>query len=230
MRWRTILTLALAVGFMATPVAQAQDSRPGIGVWIFNNGGSYGQDAQDFEALRVGLQQILMTELARNPALRVVERSALNALIEEQDLGDRVESNSAARVGQIIGAKYMVLGGFVDFYGDFRLDARIVDSETSELVRAIGLNEKREDLYQLIVDLAAQLTEDINLPALSNEGELEEQARKIPVEALTLFSRAIFFEDRGDTDRAREFYSRAQQAFPDYTEATERLQQLRGSQ
>jgi len=227
MRWRTTLALALAVGFLAPPGAQAQDSRPGIGVWIFNNGGSYGQDAQDFEALRVGLQQILMTELARNPALRVVERSALNALIEEQDLGDRVESNSAARIGQIIGAKYMVLGGFVDFYGDFRLDARIVDSETSELVKAIGLNEKREDLYQLIVDLAAQLTADVNLPALRNEEQLEEQAREIPVEALTLFSRAIFFEDRGDTDRAREFYSRAQQAFPDYTEATERLQQLR---
>lgn len=229
MRWRTTLALALAVGFMAPPVAQAQDSRPGIGVWIFNNGGSYGQDAEDFEALRVGLQQILMTELARNPALRVVERSALNALIGEQDLGDRVEPNSAAQVGQIIGAKYMVLGGFVDFYGDFRLDARIVDSETSEIVKAIGLREKREDLYQLIVDLAAQLTADVNLPALSNEEELEEQAREIPVEALTLFSRAVFFEDRGDTDRAREFYSRAQQAFPDYTEATERLQQLRGS-
>jgi TolB-like protein len=229
MRWRTTLALALAVGFMAPPVAHAQDNRPGIGVWIFNNGGSYGQDAEDFEALRVGLQQILMTELARNSALRVVERSQLNALIAEQDLGERVDPSSAAQVGQVIGAKYMVLGGFVDFYGDFRLDARIVDSETSELVKAIGLREKREDLYQLIVDLATQLTEDVSLPALSNEEELEEQARQIPVEALTLFSRAVFFEDRGDTDRAREFYSRAVQTFPEYSEATERLQQLQES-
>jgi TolB-like protein len=229
MRWRTTLTLALAVGFMAPPVAHAQDNRPGIGVWIFNNGGSYGQDAEDFEALRVGLQQILMTELARNSALRVVERSQLNALIAEQDLGERVDPNSAAQIGQVIGAKYMVLGGFIDFYGDFRLDARIVDSETSELVKAIGLRERREDLYQLIVDLATQLTADVSLPALSNEEELEEQARQIPVEALTLFSRAVFFEDRGDTDRAREFYSRAVRTFPEYTEATERLQQLRGS-
>ena len=228
MRWRTTLALALAVGFTAPP-AHAQDSRPGIGVWIFNNGGSYGQDAEDFEALRVGLQQILMTELARNSALRVVERSQLNALIAEQDLGNRVDPNSAAQVGQIIGAKYMVLGGFVDFYGDFRIDARIVDSETSELVKAIGVREKREDLYQLIVDLATQLTENVSLPALDNEEALEEQAREIPVEALTLFSRAVFFEDRGDADRAREYYSRAVQSFPEYSEATERLQQLRGS-
>jgi TolB-like protein len=229
MRWRITLALALAVGFTALPAAQGQDTRPGIGVLVFENGGSYGQDAEDFEALRVGLQQILMTELARNPAMRVVERSQLNALMAEQDLGDRLDPNTAARVGKIVGARYMVLGSFMDFFGDFRLDARIVNTETSELVRAIGLRERREDLYQLIVNLASDLTADINLPALSSEEELEEQSREIPVEALTLFSRAIFFEDRGDTERAREYYSRAVQTFPEYTEATERLQQLRGS-
>ncbi|MCH6547401.1 MAG: hypothetical protein IH798_03040 [Gemmatimonadetes bacterium] len=230
MRWRTLLGLALAVGFMAPPVAQGQDTRPGIGVWILENGGSYGQDAEDFEALRVGLQQILMTELARNPAMRVVERSQLNALIAEQDLGaaGRVDPETAARVGRIVGAKFMVLGGFVDWFGDFRLDARIVDCETTEIIVAIGLRERREELYQLIVDLTGRLTNDVNLPSLDIEAELEEQAREIPVDALTLFSRAVFFEDRGDSERAKEFYTRARNVFPDYTEATERLQQLGG--
>ena len=231
MRWRTLLGLVLAVGFMAPPVAQGQDTRPGIGVWILENGGSYGQDAEDFEALRVGLQQILMTELARNPAMRVVERSQLNALIAEQDLGaaGRVDPETAARVGRIVGAKFMVLGGFVDWFGDFRLDARIVDCETSEIIIAIGLRERREELYQLIVDLTGRLTNDVNLPSLDIEAELEEQAREIPVDALTLFSRAVFFEDRGDSERAKEFYTRARNVFPDYTEAAERLQQLGGS-
>ena len=231
MRWRTLLGLALAVGFMAPPVAQGQDTRPGIGVWILENGGSYGQDAEDFEALRVGLQQILMTELARNPALRVVERSQLNALIAEQDLGaaGRVDPETAARVGRIVGAKFMVLGGFVDWFGDFRLDARIVDCETTEIINAIGVRERREELYQLIVDLTGRLTNDVNLPSLEIEAELEEQAREIPVDALTLFSRAVFFEDRGDSERAKEFYTRARNVFPDYTEAAERLQQLGGS-
>jgi len=230
MRWRTLLGLALAVGLMAPPVAQGQDTRPGIGVWIFENGGSYGQDAENFEALRVGLQQILMTELARNPAMRVVERSQLNALIAEQDLGagGRVDPETAARVGRIVGAKYMVLGGFVDWFGDFRLDARIVDTETTEILNAIGLREQREDLYQLIIDMTGRLTSDVNLPSLEIEEQIEEQARKIPVDALTLFSRAVFFEDRGDSERAKEFYGRASQLFPDYTEATERLQQLGG--
>ncbi len=122
----------------------------------------------------------------------------------------------------------MVLGGFVDWFGDFRLDAWIVDCETTEIIKAIGLRETREELYGLIVDLTGRLTNDVNLPSLDIEAEIEEQAREIPVDALTLFSRAVFFEDRGDPERAKEFYARAMAVFPDYTEATERLQQLGG--
>ena len=132
MRWRSGFAFALMAGLVVPAVAHGQDSRPGIAIWAFENGGSYGQDSEDFEALRVGLQQILITELARNSSMRVVERSHLNELIREQDLGaaGRVDANTAARVGNLVGARYMVLGGFVDFYGDFRIDARIVNVET----------------------------------------------------------------------------------------------------
>ncbi len=82
MRWRT--TLALAVGIMAPPVAQGQDTRPGIGVWIFQNGRSYGQEAEDFEAPRVALQQILMTELARNTAR---QRNGCNSRGDRNNIG-----------------------------------------------------------------------------------------------------------------------------------------------
>ena len=51
MRWRSGFALALTVGLMAPAVVHGQDSRPGIAVWEFENGGSYGQDAEDFEAL-----------------------------------------------------------------------------------------------------------------------------------------------------------------------------------
>ena len=231
MRWRSTITLALAFGLVGPAIAQSQDSRPGIAVWTFENGGSYGQDAEDFEALRVGLQQILITELARNPAIRVVERSRINELIQEQDLGatGRVDAGTAARIGRLIGARYMVLGGFVDFFGDFRIDARIVNVETGELVKSERVTDKREGLYQLIVNLAGRLTENVDLPELSIEAEIEEQARAIPTEALTLFSRAIFFEERGDRDRAIRLYSRALDTFPEYSEAEQALQQLRQS-
>ena len=35
--------------------AQAQDTRPGIAVFPFDNGGSYGQDKDNFDALQKGI-------------------------------------------------------------------------------------------------------------------------------------------------------------------------------
>src|SRR2546422_11482680 len=90
----------------------------------FDNGGSYGRDRGDFDALQKGIAGMLIWELAANPAARVVEREEIQKLIEEQNLGasGRVDAQTAAKIGKLVGARYVVLGTFIDFYGDFRVD------------------------------------------------------------------------------------------------------------
>lgn len=228
MRWRSVWALALAAG-LAAPVAQGQDSRPGIAVFTFENGGSYGQDKEDFDALQVGLQQMLITEFAQNAQLRIVERGRINDLLKEQELGasGRVDQNSAARIGKIVGARYVVLGGFIDFYGDFRMDARIVNVETSELVKTVKVQDRRDKLYALVVNLANSITRDVNLPALPRQAMEQRESRQVPTEALQLYSRALLYADRGDATRAAELFNRAIEVFPEYTEAQEGLRQLK---
>ena len=160
MRWRSILMVALALSVAAPAMVQAQaDDRPGIGVLPFVNGGSFGQDAEDFEALTVGMQQLVMTELAINTNLRIVTRSQLDQLMAEQDLGasGRVDAETAARLGRLVGAKYMVMGGFIDLYGEMTMTTQIVDSETSEIVKAEKVTDKRENIYAMVVQLADQV-------------------------------------------------------------------------
>lgn len=229
MRWRTAFSLALAGVTAAGASLWAQDTRPGIAVLAFENGGSYGQDKEVFDALQVGLQQMLITELSANPSLRVVERGRIKQLLEEQDLAaaGRVDANTAARIGKLVGARYVVLGGFIDFYGDFRIDARIVNVETGEIVRVEKVSDRRDRLYNLVVNLAGQLTRGLNLPPLPREAMEQRQSREVPAEALTLYSRALLYADRGDRRRAEELFSRAIEVFPDYTEAKEALRQIR---
>ena len=228
MRWRSVWALGLAAG-LAAPVAQGQDSRPGIAVFPFDNGGSYGQDKEKFDALQVGLQQMLITEFAQNPQLRIVERGRIKDLLAEQDLGasGRVDANTAAKLGKLVGARYVVLGGFIDFYGDFRIDARIVNVETSELVKVVKVNDKRDKLYGLVVSLAGSVTRDVNLPALPRQAMEQRESRQVPTEALQLYSRALLYADRGDASRAAELFNRAIEVFPEYTEAQEGLRQLK---
>src|SRR5690606_38039589 len=74
---------APAPGSAAAAGQNAFDDRPAIAVFPFANGGSYGQDAENFEALEVGVQQMLLTELAQNSELRIVERSLIRDILAE---------------------------------------------------------------------------------------------------------------------------------------------------
>jgi len=226
MRWRGFATLALVAG-LALPL-QAQDTRPGIAVFPFDNGGSYGQDKENFEALQVGMQQMLTTEFAQNPALRVVDRTQIKSLLGEQDLGaqGRVDANTAAKVGKLVGAKYAILGGFTDFYGDFRIDIRIVNVETSEILKTEKARDKRENLYNMVTTIATALTRGVNLPVLPKQSMEMRENRKVPTEAVTYYSRALLYQDRGNNEKAKELYSRAIEIFPDYSEAKQGLQQV----
>ena len=224
------LTLVLAAGTLPVP-AMAQDSRPGVAVLPFENGGSYGRDREDLEALRRGIAGILISELATRPAIRLVDRAETQRLLDEQNLAasGRVDAATAARVGRLVGARYMIAGTFLDLYGDFRIDARIIDVETGEIVNVVrsdpSLKDRRQ-LYAMIQSVAERIATEARFPAAGADAGTR-PARVIPTEAVTFYSRALLYEDRGDRAKASEFYERALQLFPAFTEATEGLRKVR---
>src|SRR3989442_979296 len=166
---------------------------------------------------------------SRNPAARIVEREQIQQLIGEQNLGaqGRVDSATVARIGKITGARYMVMGTFVDFYGDFRIDVRLVNSETSEIVKTESDKVQRDHLFDLIRTISERLMKDVNLPQLERRASDQRMDRRIPTEALTYYSRALLYQDRGQKDKAVEMYTHALQIFPEYAEAQEGLQRAK---
>jgi tetratricopeptide (TPR) repeat protein len=46
---------------------------------------------------------------------------------------------------------------------------------------------------------------------------------------MTMYSRALLYEDRGDKAKAIEYYQMAIDKFPEFTEAKEGLRKARGS-
>lgn len=227
-RHRYLLTVIAAVLVSAPGAAQEFDTRPGIAVFPFTNGGSYGPGSEDLAPLQVGVQQMLLTELAQNSELRIVERSRLREILDEQGLvtGGQVDPQTAARIGQLVGARYAVTGAFVDLYGTFRLDGRIVDVETGEILRTAEVRDRKQNLYDLLVELADQVTRGVRLRPLAAEQVRERKAREIPAEAVLLYSRAQIFQDLGDRQGAIQLYRQLTEEFPEMTEAREALRQL----
>jgi len=231
MRARAVMTVLSLVPVLLGAQQRNQDTRPGIAVLPFNNGGSYGQGKEDFDALERGIAGMMISELSQNPAARVVERQEIQRLVDEQNLGaqGRVDPQTAAKVGKLVGARYVVLGTFVDFYGDFRVDVRLVNTETSEIVKTESERMQRDHMFDIIRNIAARLMKDANLPPLQRQASDQRMGRQVPTEALTYYSRALLYSDHGQKDKAVEMFNRAIAIFPDYAEAKDGLQRVQRS-
>ncbi len=233
MRARAVMTVLSLVPVLlgAQQGGRSQDTRPGIAVLPFSNGGSYGQGKEDFEALERGIAGMMISELSQNPAARVVERQEIQRLLDEQNLGaqGRVDPQTAAKVGKLVGARYVVMGTFVDFYGDFRVDVRLVNTETSEIVKTESERMQRDHMFDIIRNIAARLMKDANLPALQRQASDQRMGRQVPTEARTYYSRALLYSDHGQKDKAVEMFNRAIAIFPDYAEAKDGLQRVQRS-
>jgi len=232
MRVRAVMTTVLSLAPVLLGAQQRnQDTRPGIAVLPFNNGGSYGQQKEDFDALERGIAGMMISELSANAAARVVERQEIQKLLDEQNLGaqGRVDAATAAKIGKLVGARYMVMGTFVDFYGDFRVDVRLINTETSEVVKTESERMQRDHLFDIIRNIAARLMKDANLPALARQVSDQRMTRQVPTEALTYYSRALLYQDRGQKDKAVEMFNKALSIFPEYAEAQDGLQKAQRS-
>src|SRR5262245_54517601 len=75
--------LALAAAFALPTVGLAQDNRPVVVVFRFDNN-SIGAGRADFDGVQTGLQDLLITDLASNTKIRLVDRAHINEVLAEQ--------------------------------------------------------------------------------------------------------------------------------------------------
>ncbi len=226
-RWAALATVALALPL------HAQDARPSIAVLPFENGGSYGQDKESFDALQVGLAAMLASTLAAHPGARVVARADVRQAMHGQQLDQdhRIDAASATKVAKAAGARYAVTGSFADFYGKFRVNARVVDAQSGEILKVVSNDDpKLQDRAQLgdIVQLVGErVVAAVGLPPFPADGDARHRA--VPTDALTEYSRGLMFEARGEKAKAAAAYRRALTAHPDYPEARDGLARMRGA-
>jgi curli biogenesis system outer membrane secretion channel CsgG len=138
-----VLTLCAAALALAADAAFAE--KPVLGVAEFrNNSGAYWWGG----GVGWELSGMLTNELAATNSFTLVERSKLEPVLQEQDLADygRVKKGTGAKIGQLTGAQYLVLGTVSSFERD-------VDSTRGGVgFKGIRVGGKKEDAY-IAVDL-----------------------------------------------------------------------------
>ena len=163
--WAATLAAAIALATPFLAMAQAAPAAPTVAIMYFNNGSLVDHD--EYEPMRKGMADILITEMQSNPRIRVIERDALQKLLDEQKLAEdkRTDPATSARIGKLLGAQHMIVGGFfIDRKGRLRLDARSVNVETSEVEHVETTGGNADDVLEVIAELARKLNAGLKLP------------------------------------------------------------------
>ena len=229
---RRYLLWGIVAAAVVVKTATAQQSGPVvIAVLPFEDRGSYGQDKEVFQALELGIPATFAAELSRHPRVRVADRARIGQALQAQNLGAnaRVDAATAAKVGGAAGARYAITGNFADFYGKFRIDARVVDVGNGQILKVVSNNDPnlqdRADLSRIIQSLAEKALAAVALPAAGNAAGA--RAGTVPTDALTQYSLGLLFESQGDKTKAGQHYQRALTTFPDYSQAREGMERVR---
>lgn len=160
-----MITALTAAALSLPVVAGAQDNRPVVVVFTFTNSALGAQHAE-FDNISTAVQDLLITDMASNAKIRLVDRSHIAEIQAEQNMvkGGMVSSETAIRLGKIMGAQYAVTGGWIaDKDGKAILTGRTIDIETSQIGNPQKIDGKTDNVLSMISDLSSKLNGNLNL-------------------------------------------------------------------
>ena len=152
-----------------------------------------------------GLAGILVAKLVRVDNLQVVERSQLEAVLAELELGESgvVDAASAAKAGKLLGATHIVTGDLVSVkLPTLAVNLRVIEVETGKVVAAtdvVGqIGDHGEEFFVLVDDATFRIVDALQLQLAARDrielGQVDVQ-QLATVEA---YGRALSALDRGD--------------------------------
>jgi TolB-like protein len=126
-----------------------------------------GEAVPGLAALGEGLTESLVTGLAGQAGIKLVERGQIDVDIKELDFQHSayVDPTTRAQLGKINGAEVVVLGAFTAAGDDLRLTARYVDVASGEVLFAVKVDGRKNDVFGLQDKLVAAIAE--SLPKLT---------------------------------------------------------------
>jgi TolB-like protein len=178
-----------------------------------------GKDA-DLAMLRKGLAQMLITDLVATPAIRVVERDRLQEVIGELKLQatSKIDAASAVKAGKLLGARYLVVGGYFDVMKQLRTDARVLDVETGKVIFSSGATGKPDDFLALEQKLASELGAYFatSLPPVKAEVRAPRPPAKLKASTVIAYGKALDALDAGDRKTAKARLAQVVKDQPDF--------------
>jgi TolB-like protein len=178
----------------------ATGDKPVLAVMYFDNQ----TGSAEFDVMRKGLADMLVTDLAAYEGVTLVERSRLEDVLGELKLqrGTAFDASSRAKVGKLLGAQYMVVGEFAIQGTASRLSARLVEAATGKVVGSAKVDSDRDHLFEAEQKLVESLVVAIELKLVDSAAR--RRAKVSSLDALMKYSVAVDLADQGKLTEAQK--------------------------
>jgi len=175
-----------------------------------------------------GLAEMMTIDLQNVSQIRVVERTRLQVLLTELELGatDRVDQTTAPRLGRLLRAGKIVGGTYNVLSGqDLRLDASFIETLTSELNDLPSQTDALNNFFRLEKQIVFSLLDELGVELTEAE---QTQIQQIPtqnLQAFLAFCRGLLQEDQLNFEAAARSFQQASSIDPSFT-----ISSVRGDQ
>lgn len=152
-----IALLITLVTLCSLGLARAADTVVPVAVFDF--------DSKDEAVRDLGpkVATLINANLSAEPQIMTVERAELEKVLGEHELGlsGTVGADSAAKVGQLTGAKVLVTGRVFKASGELFIVAKIIGTETSRVYGELVKGGEKASISDLASDLAKKIATDV---------------------------------------------------------------------
>ncbi|MBI5477917.1 MAG: hypothetical protein HY906_03615 [Deltaproteobacteria bacterium] len=219
----TALAITLLGPLLVPRVTQAAEpGRPTISVLYFENR----TGRADYDVLRKGLADMIVTDLTAWDGVTVVERERLEAVLTELKLQQTkaFDAKKRQKIGQLLGAQFVLVGAMNLGGTTLALDAQLIEVQTGAVrvaARASGSADRVFDLEQSLVNkITAAVDARLKNPALRRT------VAPPSLKTLLDYSKALDLADKGKLAEAHQAMRLVVSSAPTFLLARDRRERI----
>jgi len=176
------------------------------------------------QPLERGMAELITIDLSRSHLLTVVERARIQALLDEIQLqqSGQTDASTNVRAGKIIQAGRIVNGQIVQTGPRLRVDAAIVNTQTSNVAGGAASENTLEQFFAIQKAIVLQLFDSLGITLTTAERNAIEQRPTRSLQAFLAYSRGLKLEDQGKYDEASRSFGDAVRLDPSFGQARQK--------
>ena len=195
-----------------------------IAVSYFDNN----SEIAKYNSLSKGIADMLITDLSKIEGITIVEREKLESLLNEIKLGQTkyFDPTTAQKLGKGLGAETILTGAFFIMDNTIRIDARLIDVETSQILMAEQVTGASGNFFQLHSELVGKLSKSLKLPK-QQVSMIQAGYKPVHIDAVVAYSDAIDASDQGLGKDAVDILEQTVEKYPEFIQAKSKLDGLK---